>query len=221
MMNLIDVVMRVSRIGPLKYLIQWPLLAALMIKHKVDAHYYELLSDVQKREEIVKWGQSSGCKIMVETGTFIGATTDYASKHFEKCITIELDPVLYQKAVQRFKDRKNVQVYHGDSGQMLRSLIKQIDQPAIFWLDAHYCGDNTAKGGSNSPIIDEILTILSDPTKGHIILIDDARMFLGFDGYPSIRQLAKLVQRIGSGHELRVSDDIIKIFNPRCHNSPN
>src|SRR5712692_10294836 len=102
MSSIIDTILRLSGKGPIKYIIKWPILAALIIKNKIDAHYYTLLSDVGKREEIVRWGQSYGCKIIVETGTYMGRTTEYVSRYFDRCITIELDATLYKSALDKF-----------------------------------------------------------------------------------------------------------------------
>ena len=215
--TLIDAIIRVSRKGPLRYFVHWPLLGILIIKQKIDSHYYDLMSDAEKREAIVRWGQSCGCEIVVESGTFMGWTAEYVSKYFGRYITIELDPIFYRKAVDKFKDTKSVEVILGNSGDVLPGLMGKLDRRTLFYLDGHYCGHNTAKGNSNTPIIQEIMTILGHADKNHVILIDDARMFLGCDGYPSIRALRKMVNRIAKDYELRVSDDIIKIYNPACH----
>ena len=217
MSKLLDLTLQISKIGPLRYLVHWPVLAMLIIKQKVDSHYYDLMSDSEKREAIVRWGRSCGCEIIVETGTFMGWTAEYVSEYFSRCITIELDPNYYRKAVEKFKASKTVEVILGNSSDVLPDLLNKLDQRTLFYLDGHYCGHNTAKGESNTPIIQEIRTILAHADRNHVILIDDARMFLGCDGYPSIRELRKLVGRLAKDYELRVSNDIIKIYNPSCH----
>lgn len=218
MSKVLDLVLKISKVGPLRYLVHWPVLAMLIIKQKVDSHYYELMSDSEKREAIVRWGQSCGCEIIVETGTFMGWTAEYVSKYFSRCITIELDPNYYRKAVEKFETTKAVEVLLGNSSDVLPGLLNKLDRRTLFYLDGHYCGHNTAKSESNTPIIQEIRTILAHADRNHVILIDDARMFLGCDGYPSIRELRKMVGKLAKDYELRVSNDIIKIYNPACHN---
>jgi hypothetical protein len=202
--------------GPLRFVLGWPVLAFLILKHKIDSHYYELMSDVEKRDAIVRWADATNCRLVVETGTFMGWTAGYLGKCIERVITIELDHQLAVDAREKFREMPNVQVIEGNSGEVLSALVPSIKERALFYLDAHYCGESTARFEGNTPIMTEIQTIL-DSSHDHVILIDDARMYLGIDGYPSIRALRRFVQRLAPHYELRVADDLIKIFNPRCH----
>jgi hypothetical protein len=52
-----------------------------------------------------------------------------------------------------------------------------IDAPATFWLDGHYSGAGTAKGKTNTPLLQELDHIGSHHIKTHTILIDDVRQF--------------------------------------------
>ena len=72
---------------------------------------------------------------------------------------------------------------------MIRETLKRIKEPWLFWLDAHYSGGITTTGNKNSPIIEEINTILKQPIKNHVILIDDAQMFVEKDGYQELSEL--------------------------------
>ena len=211
MSGLIDSIFRFTERGPLKYLVSWPLRSLLILKYEIDTHFYEAPQEIEKREILVRWGKNFDCKMFVETGTYYGKTTEYAAPHFDKCVTIELDETLYKRAVEKFKNQPNVEVRQGDSGAILLELLGTIKERTLFWLDAHYCGRNTAKGKSNTPIMEELLAIMNHPVS-HVILIDDARMFLGYDGYPSIRELRKFVNRVGRGYEIAIMNDIIKIF---------
>ena len=213
MSSLIDAIFRHTERGPLRYLVNWPLRSLLIVKFQIDSHFYEAPQEMEKREILVRWGKNFDCKMFVETGTYYGKTTEYAAPHFDKCVTIELDETLYKSAVKKFENTKNVEVRHGDSGTILQELLGTINERTLFWLDAHYCGGNTAKGKSNTPIMEELLVIMNHPVS-HVILIDDARMFLGCDGYPSVRELRKFVNKVGRGYELGLMNDIIKIFVP-------
>lgn len=220
MNRLLTILMRVGQWGPLKILIGWPLLAVLILKQKVDAHYFDLLSDVEKREAMVRWAKACGCDTVVETGTWHGHTAEYVSQHVKRYFTIELDKTLANAAREKFKGVKNLTVLQGDSGTWLKLLLDdetfESGERVLFYLDAHYCAADTAGRGENPPIITEIETILKAKVE-HIIMIDDARCYLGYDGYPSIRTLRKLVNRLKPHYELRVSQDLIKIYNPRIH----
>src|SRR5882762_7371332 len=58
-------------------------------------------------------------ELFVETGTFLGDTVNYFKNKFEKVYSIELSEELANKAVQRFKGEKKVQIIQGDSGVVL------------------------------------------------------------------------------------------------------
>ncbi len=67
----------------------------------------------------------------------------------------------------------------------------QLSKRALFYLETHYCGETTGKFEGNTPIMDEIAILLNEEKFKHEIVIDDARMYLNIDGYPSIRTLRK------------------------------
>jgi len=46
--------------------------------------------------------------------------------------------------------------------------------------------------------------------RGHVVLIDDARLFDGTDGYPTIAEVRAQVERERPGSALRVESDIIR-----------
>ena len=108
---------------------------------------------------------------------------------FKHIYSVELSEQLYQQAQLRFQNDHHVTLIHGDSGKVIRENLKQIQKPCLFWLDAHYSGGITSTGNKHSPIIEEINTILGHSIKNHVILIDDARMFAGKDGYPELSEL--------------------------------
>lgn len=97
-----------------------------------------------KRSVIKQYAKDYDCKIAVETGTFMGDTTNACKDYFTKFYTIELADELYKKAVARFKDSNNVEVLHGDNTDLLPSIINNIDKKVLFWLDGHYSGGVTA-----------------------------------------------------------------------------
>jgi hypothetical protein len=136
----------------------------------------------------------------------------YAQRdHFKKIISIELSKELYQVARKRVRKFKHIEIINADSGKFLNSLVSEISVPAIFWLDGHYSGFETAKGESETPIKQELDAIFKSKLD-HIVLIDDARLFVGQNGYPTINELKKYVLSVKSDYAFLVEDDIIKIF---------
>ena len=127
---------------------------------------------------------------------------------------IELSKELYEAACNRFKHVENIRLLQGDSGKVLPELLNRISEPALFWLDGHYSGGTTARGDAITPISVELQSIFSHRIKRHVILIDDARLFNGTNGYPDIADLLREIRQ-GSNHKVEISADIIRL-TPRA-----
>lgn len=113
----------------------------------------------------------------VETGTLYGDMIERLASHFKQVYSIELDPELHARAEARFKEKENIQVIQGDSAEKMAEVLERLHEPALFWLDAHAPGAITLFGPDAAPTGKELEAILAHPTKGHVILIDDARHF--------------------------------------------
>lgn len=125
--------------------------------------------------------------------------------------SIELDDALYERAVELFKADPAVKLLHGDSAAMLQQVLGQLTQPALFWLDAHYSEDFTAKGSKETPILEELELVMGHAVKGHVVLIDDARSFVGERDYPTIDEIKRFIADRDPGASVVVEDDIIRI----------
>ena len=120
--------------------------------------------------------QLIGANVFVETGTFRGDTTKWASQHFSRVVTIEASLDFYRKAVERFSSQENVTVLHGSSRDCLRDVVDALDETAVFWLDAHWSGGETYGDTDECPVLDEISLIMNNDLQNSIF-IDDARLF--------------------------------------------
>jgi hypothetical protein len=132
-------------------------------------------------------------------------------KHFDRLISIELSKDLAERARQRFDRYRNIAIVQGDSGAMLPNVMQELSQPTLFWLDGHYSGGATARGEIDTPIVSELKIILSDRVKGHVILVDDARLFDGTNDYPTVEEVRQLVQQLRPDLDFSVNNDIIRI----------
>ena len=56
----------------------------------------------------------------------------------------------------------------------------------------------------------ELAALLHHPVRRHLVLIDDARLFTGTDGYPTIDELRTWVERERPGSRVDVEADIIR-----------
>jgi|GEM_PF-1908980 len=115
----------------------------------------------------------------VETGTAGGESIMIASRNFTKCYTIEL-----VDNVTPYRDFPiNIEFIKGNSGQEVYKIMnKLLGEYTVFWLDAHYSAPsddapNTPDDYIECPIMNE-LDAISCHSKS-IIIIDDARLFLG------------------------------------------
>ncbi|MBD2771526.1 hypothetical protein [Iningainema tapete] len=89
--------------------------------------------------------------------------------------------------------------------------MKQLKQPALFWLDGHYSQGITARGDKDTPILEELDCILSYPDLGHVLIIDDARCFGTDPAYPNINELKSFIFNKRDYVEVSVQDDSIRI----------
>lgn len=164
-----------------------------------------------KRMVLSAYRKRYGLAQFIETGTHLGDTLAYiAQQKTVHATSIELDETYYRSAKQRFVRYPNVTVLQGDSGKLLPDLVRQLQSPALFWLDGHYSGGDTAKGELDTPVSAELEAILDSPVKGHVVLIDDARCFDGTQGYPHLDRLLETVRSKNTYH-LEVSTDIIRL----------
>jgi hypothetical protein len=166
-----------------------------------------------KQRALREYAQRYGLKILVETGTFYGEMVDALRDEFDHIYSIELSTELYEQALQKFKGLRHIELIHGDSGVELGKLVPRIRQPALFWLDGHYCDGVTAKGAKDTPIYEELHHILS-PESGHVIIIDDARLFGSDPGYPSVEELSEFIRSRAPGAGIVVQDDSIRVTPP-------
>lgn len=119
-----------------------------------------------KRAILADYAKAYNLKTFVETGTCDGGTLAAMIPLCDKLYSIELDDEIYGVAAERFAPFPSVTMIHGDSSTKLPNLLALIDQPTLFWLDAH---DADYKG----PIVTEVLSIFRSTAKG-VILVDDA-----------------------------------------------
>ncbi len=149
----------------------------------------------------------------VETGTNVGNTCFWAAQRFSHVISIEADERLYQVAQRRLGNSPNVDLRLGPSEVILRSVVPSLTGPALFWLDAHWCGEGTAGFDYQCPVLEEI-GVVDSGSHQHVILIDDARMFLNRapfrpEQWPNCGQLLDRLRERFSDAYIAIQDDVI------------
>ncbi len=168
-------------------------------------------SDAFKQTTVRSYGRAHRLRTLVETGTYMGEMVFAVRRDFDRIYSIELEPTLWANAAKRLSRYPHVSVLQGDSTDVLPGVLRQLTKPALFWLDGHYSGGLTAKGALNTPIRNELKTILSCSSHRHIILIDDAHCFNGEDDYPTLTEISDIVRALRADSDIRVEDNIIRI----------
>jgi hypothetical protein len=165
------------------------------------------------KQLIVKqYAHDFNIKVFIETGTYLGDMVFSVRKTFNRIYSIELGKDLYLNAKNRFRRYKNITILIGDSGRLLPAILKEIDEPCLFWLDAHYSHGITFRWDVRTPILIELDHIFTHHIKGHVILIDDAREFNGKEDYPTVKELEEIVSKYNPDYCFINMYDIIRIY---------
>lgn len=167
-----------------------------------------------KQHIVKKYSKDFNINTLIETGTYKGDMVDAAIGYFDRIYSIELDKALAESAQNKYKNNQKISIFQGDSAKLLDEILKRTNAPCVFWLDAHYSRGITAKGEKETPIMEELNIIFTNPYSAqHVILIDDARDFNGKGDYPSIETLQNHLTGKFPSHNFEVQDNIIRFHN--------
>lgn len=164
--------------------------------------------------------QRGNCNVFVESGTFQGRTARWAAEHFQFAFTIERSPQLHAQASAQLQSLRHVEALCGDSRQLLPPIVNGLrDLRALYWLDAHWSGGETAGQDHECPLLDELAALAA--RADDIILIDDARLFLcapprphRSQAWPTLPQIVRVACPDDSRF-MQVVDDVIAIVPNR------
>lgn len=169
--------------------------------------------------------------IFVETGTYSGGTTAQAAPLFKEIHTIELHEGMAKAASEKFKNDLNVIVYQGSSPEIFMNILPSLKNRGsiLFFLDAHYCGENTAfdKEGPDAAdgitaICKELEAIRQNNVENCVILIDDVRGFgtqtddkkyLGCWAYPTVQEVCERLKKINPDFSFALVGDALLAFD--------
>jgi hypothetical protein len=162
-----------------------------------------------RRDFLEKTKQIFNRDVFIETGTFGGGSTASALPVFNEIYTVELSPQFHRQAALRFKSNKHVQVLLGESNVVLSKILPLPNKKIIFWLDAHWCGDGTARAKKLTPIVEELQAIRNSATKDAVILVDDICYFPCGDpsSFPTVKQLYHLIKAINDDYVFVIVGD--------------
>jgi hypothetical protein len=171
------------------------------------------------KEIVLKFKEKAGIKNFVETGTFRVNSCFWAAGHFEKVYTIEIDPNISRETASRPDCPKNIEFLIGNSKDVLPGVIEKLKGRSLFWLDGHWCNVSDLGKDMECPLMDELKA--AQHLKDAVILIDDARAFLGpmlppHDNtqWPRIDEIFLLLKKQFPDNFITVADDVIYSIPP-------
>lgn len=158
-----------------------------------------------------------GLRGAVETGTYLGDSAVKLRELVPEVWTIELSEAYASRARERHRDAAGVHFIQGRSDAVLRELAPKWTTPMLYWLDAHWSMGNTAGNEAQCPVLAEIASLDESPSAARsVVLIDDARFFLGApdvglrrEDWPTLMQVADALRATHPRYVTTFQDMII------------
>jgi hypothetical protein len=141
-------------------------------------------------------GSAKNVDVWIETGTYMGRTTEFLRKSGCRIISIEPSEELGNKAKRLFASHSNVEIVIGLSEFELENILDGLGpeiRSVAFWLDGHFSGGPTHLGPVETPIQRELEIIAARLHRFEKvdIFVDDFRCFVNQDtDYPSTKMLS-------------------------------
>lgn len=143
-------------------------------------------------------------RTFIETGTAFGDQCLALADVFDRIVSVEFLDTHFEAARDRTAHLDNVEVLLGDSGVLLEGVLRDVDAPAIIFLDAHEVIDD-----GTAAMAAEMEAISSDP-HDHVVLIDDVRLCNGRKGWETPERL-KGYSEVWGYDGFEVVDDIARL----------
>ena len=172
------------------------------------------------KHEIIKKNNLNN-SLWIETGTYYGDTTNLLSNISSEVISIEADKRLFELAVKKFQNTKNIKIINERSQSVLEEILKNNEnhKNLCLYLDAHLCMDHLTKTPTfkeenlETPIMVE-LNIIENYLKKFDkvnILVDDIRLFDGkTQNYPNLNVIVDWARKNNSNWFIEHDIFIIK-----------
>lgn len=144
----------------------------------------------------------------IETGTGFGDLLSRVVDDFDRILSVELHPDFHAQSAERFKAVDHVSLYQGNSEDFVKELVMCDLGPCLWFLDAHYAGEGSARADIDTPVMEELTAIFND-TDRHVVIVDDARLFGIEKDYPTIGEVNALAAK--NGYTTRIWGDEIVI----------
>lgn len=154
-----------------------------------------------------EYAERFGLRTGVETGIYVGHGSMMEMQDvLDTIILLDFDHLNCAAAMQACP---RATVVCGDSRWTLPTVLTRLDEPALFWLDAHLIEiDGPLTGDYPCPLLDELDAIARLARAGSVILVDDLRQ-MGENGWPTIERLREKAH--AHWGQVEEADDIMRI----------
>ena len=159
--------------------------------------------------------RAEGLRHAVETGTYLGHSAEMLAGIVEHVWSVELKPEILAQARERLGEQPRIHLYEGYSPVVLPEILKELDGPALYWLDGHggtFGADDVPQDIKECPVLDELAAIAEYPyAERSVILIDDARAFFGplLHHRPDWPTFLEVAEALGKDRYVTALDDVI------------
>jgi hypothetical protein len=155
--------------------------------------------------------KTANCRVFFETGTGLGHSLLHAfdNGNFDLLYSSEIHNATANRAKERFKKNKNVEILNMTSLVALKNILINIspETPILFFLDAHFPGEvedgfsysSNVPSGTSMPLKDELELIATFRSNSRdVIIIDDLKLYE--DGPFDNGSIAKGFANISESH---------------------
>jgi hypothetical protein len=186
-----------------RYLREW--------KNFIDRSYSSPSPTHLKMKTLLRFALTEG--LWIETGTYMGGTTQYLAKRFPFVTSIEPSETFYNYSKSRLRKTKNVTLLNGTSEDLFEGALVSSSPVANVWLDGHFSDGGTFLGNKVSPVEEELAAVKRnlDKFQALVIFIDDVRLFPRSDeeetGYPKFQWVIDWCKQ--NGFKWQIQNDIL------------
>jgi hypothetical protein len=158
---------------------------------------------------------AEGIRYAVETGTYLGDSALMLAEVLDGVWSVELKPEILAQAKERTAHQPNIHLFEGYSPEVLPGILAQVPGPALYWLDGHggtFGANDVPSTIKECPVLDELAVIAQHPHAARsVILIDDARAFLGpmLHHRPDWPTFLEVAEALGEDRHVTILDDVI------------
>jgi hypothetical protein len=114
-------------------------------------------------------------RVYIETGTYNGDNLSQRVNKYNLLYSIEINPEFHAINMQKFKPIAKINLFEGDSSEILPLILNVVSEPCVIFLDAHYSGKKALDAVPSNPLIKELRAI-SRHNFNSFVIIDDTRL---------------------------------------------